>query len=31
MQELILQDPEVAEDILNESRRQMGKLELIAS
>ncbi len=31
MQELILQDPEVAEAIFNESRRQMGKLELIAS
>ena len=31
MQELILQDPEIAEAIFNESRRQMGKLELIAS
>jgi glycine hydroxymethyltransferase len=31
MQELILQDPQVAEAILRESRRQVAKLELIAS
>ena len=31
MQELILQDPEIAEAIFKESRRQTGKLELIAS
>ena len=31
MQELILQDPQVAEAIWKESRRQCGKLELIAS
>ncbi len=31
MQELMLQDPQVAEAIWKESRRQMGKLELIAS
>lgn len=31
MQELILQDPQVAEAICQESRRQVSKLELIAS
>ena len=31
MDELILRDPEVAEAIWKESRRQVSKLELIAS
>ena len=31
MDELILRDPEVADAIWKESRRQMSKLELIAS
>ena len=31
MDEILLQDPEIARAIFLESQRQMGKLELIAS